>query len=75
MRTPISIFRSRISRRLSSMIDWRVRQAYEAERNIILETNRTMIELSAEMTDRVTSLERAILELRKSLSAGAPADK
>lgn len=57
------------------MIDWRVRQAYEAERNIILETNRTMIELSAEMTDRVTSLERAVLELRKSLSAGAPADK
>jgi hypothetical protein len=51
------------------MIDWRVRKAFEDERVVILDTNKTVIEISTLLSDRIVALEASILQLRRDLDA------
>jgi hypothetical protein len=51
------------------MIDWRVRKAFEDERVVILDTNKTVIEISTLLSDRIVALEASILQLRRELDA------
>jgi hypothetical protein len=51
------------------MIDWRVRKAFEDERTVILDTNRTVGEISSHLSDRIAVLENSLLQLRQQVAA------
>jgi hypothetical protein len=51
------------------MIDWRVRQAFEDERTIILDTNKTVGEISSVLSDKVAVLEASLIDLRRQVEA------
>jgi hypothetical protein len=46
-----------------------VRKAFEDERVVILDTNKTVIEISTLLSDRIVALEASILQLRRELDA------
>jgi hypothetical protein len=66
---PLGGVRRRISSRLSRMIDWRVRQAFEDERSIILDTNKTVGEISSQLSDRISVLENSLMALQQQVDA------
>ena len=51
------------------MIDWRVRQAFEDERTIILDTNKTVGEISSVLADKISVLEASLIDLRRQVEA------
>lgn len=51
------------------MIDWRVRQAFEDERSIILDTNKTVGEISSQLSDRISVLENSLMALQQQVDA------
>ena len=69
MRGPIDFIRRKVSQRLRTMIDWRVRKAFEDERTIILDTNKTVGEISSVLSDRVAVLEASLIDLRQQVEA------
>lgn len=69
MSGPFGSIRRRLARRLSVMIDWRVRQAFEDERTIILDTNKTVAEISSVLSDKVAVLEASVLKLHQQIEA------
>lgn len=69
MKGPIGAVRRRVAQRLSAMIDWRVRKAFEDERTVILDTNRTVGEISSHLSDRIAVLENSLLQLRQQVAA------
>lgn len=69
MSGPFGSIRRRLARRLSVMIDWRVRQAFEDERTIILDTNKTVGEISSVLSDKVAVLEASVLKLHQQIEA------
>lgn len=69
MSGPFGSIRRRLARRLSVMIDWRVRQAFEDERTIILDTNKTVGEISSVLADKVAVLEASLIDLRRQVEA------
>lgn len=69
MMGPLASIRRRFSHRLSVMIDWRVRKAFEDERTIILDTNKTVVEISIALTDRIAVLETSLMDLRKEVDS------
>lgn len=69
MSGPFGSIRRRLAQRLSVMIDWRVRQAFEDERTIILDTNKTVGEISSVLSDKVAVLEASLIDLRRQVEA------
>lgn len=69
LRGPIDFIRRKVSQRLRTMIDWRVRKAFEDERTIILDTNKTVGEISSVLSDRIAVLEASLIDLRQQVEA------
>jgi hypothetical protein len=62
---PLSTFK----RRLSAAIDWRVRQEFEAERELMMEINDSLTTLNVAYTDKIAALEKLVESLDRRLTA------
>ena len=60
---------STLKRRLSAAIDWRVRQEFEAERELMMEINDSLTTLNAAYTDKISALEKLVENLDRRLTA------
>ena len=62
---PLSLFK----RRLSAAIDWRVRQEFEVERELMMEINDSLTTLNVAYTDKIATLEKLVESLDRRLTA------
>ena len=60
---------SKLKGRLSAAIDWRVRQAFEAERDLMMEINDSLTTLNVAYTDKIAALEKLVEDLDRRLAA------
>lgn len=60
---------SKIKGRLSSAIDWRVRQAFEDERELIMEISDSVTSLNLAYVDKISALEKLVENLDRRLTA------
>jgi len=60
---------STLKRRLSAAIDWRVRQEFEAERELMMEINDSLTTLNVAYTDKIAALEKLVESLDRRLAA------
>jgi hypothetical protein len=60
---------SKLKGRLSAAIDWRVRQAFEAERDLMMEINDSLTTLNVAYTDKIAALEKLVDDLDRRLAA------
>jgi dynactin complex subunit len=60
---------STLKRRLSAAIDWRVRQEFEAERELMMEINDSLTTLNTAYTDKISALEKLVESLDRRLTA------
>jgi hypothetical protein len=60
---------SKLKGRLSAAIDWRVRQAFEAERELMMEINDSLTTLNVAYTDKIAALEKLVEDLDRRLAA------
>jgi len=60
---------SKLKGRLSAAIDWRVRQAFEAERELMMEINDSLTTLNVAYTDKIAALEKLVDDLDRRLAA------
>ena len=51
---------SKLKSRLSSAIDWRVRQEFETERDVMMSINDALTELNIVYADKISALERLV---------------
>lgn len=58
---------TRLKGRLSSVIDWRVREAYQDERRIVADIAESMSRYSASFTDQINELNRKVEQLESRL--------
>ena len=58
---------SKLKNRLSSAIDWRVRQEFETEREIILGMSESMTDVSVSYADQITALTKLMEDLDRRL--------
>jgi hypothetical protein len=54
---------SKLKGRLSSAIDWRVRQEFETERDVMMGITETMTTLNIAYADKISAMERLIEDL------------
>ena len=54
---------SKLKRRLSAAIDWRVRQAFEAERELTMGINEAVTELNIAYADKMAAVEKLVEDL------------
>ena len=54
---------SKLKGRLSAAIDWRVRQAFEAERELTMGINEAVTELNIAYADKMAALEKLVEDL------------
>lgn len=54
---------SKLKIRLSSAIDWRVRQEFETERDVMMSINAAVTELNVAYADKIAVLERLVEDL------------
>lgn len=54
---------SKLKGRLSAAIDWRVRQAFEAERELTMGINEAVTELNIAYTDKMAAVEKLVEDL------------
>lgn len=54
---------SKLKIRLSSAIDWRVRQEFETERDVMMSINAAVTELNVAYADKIAALERLVEDL------------
>lgn len=57
-----------LKHRLSAAIHWRVTQEFEKERTLIRSTNKSMVQASAQLSDQVAALARAVDALEKRIA-------
>ena len=62
---PLSI----LKRRLSAAIDWRVRQEFESERELMMEINDSLTSLNVAYADKISALEKLVENLDRRLTA------
>jgi len=60
---------SKLKRRLSAAIDWRVREEFETERELMMEINDSVTALNVAYTDRIAALEKLVENLDRRLTA------
>jgi len=60
---------SKLKRRLSAAIDWRVREEFETERELMMEINDSVTALNVAYTDRIATLEKLVENLDRRLTA------
>ena len=54
---------SKLKGRLSSAIDWRVRQEFETEREVMMSINEAVMELNVAYAEKISALERLVEDL------------
>ena len=54
---------SKLKGRLSAAIDWRVRQAFEAERELTMGINKAVTELNIAYADKMAAVEKLVEDL------------
>ena len=54
---------SKLKGRLSAAIDWRVRQAFEAERELTMGINEAVTELNIAYADKMAAIEKLVEDL------------
>ena len=54
---------SKLKRRLSSAIDWRVRQAFETERELTMGISEAITELNTAYADKLAAVEKLVEDL------------
>ena len=54
---------SKLKGRLSAAIDWRVRQAFEAERELTMGINEAVTELNIAYADKMAAVEKLVEDL------------
>jgi len=60
---------SKLKRRLSAAIDWRVREEFETERELMMEINDSVTTLNVAYTDKIAALEKLVENLDRRLTA------
>lgn len=60
---------SKLKRRLSAAIDWRVRTEFETERELMMEINDSLTSLNVAYTDKIAALEKLVESLDRRLTA------
>ena len=60
---------SKLKRRLSAAIDWRVRTEFETERELMMEINDSLTSLNVAYTDKISALEKLVENLDRRLTA------
>ena len=60
---------STLKRRLSAAIDWRVREEFESERELMMEINDSLTTLNVAYTDKIAALEKLEESLDRRLTA------
>jgi dynactin complex subunit len=60
---------SKLKRRLSAAIDWRVRAEFETERELMMEINDSLTTLNVAYTDKIAALEKLVENLDRRLTA------
>ena len=54
---------SKLKRRLSAAIDWRVRQSFETERELMMGIDEAVTELNVIYADKLSALEKLVEDL------------
>jgi len=54
---------SKLKGRLSAAIDWRVRQAFETERDLMMNIDESVTELNIAYADKMAALEKLVEDL------------
>ena len=54
---------SKLKRRLSAAIDWRVRQSFETERELMMGIDEAVTELNVIYADKLSALEKLVVDL------------
>ena len=60
---------SKLKRRLSAAIDWRVRTEFETERELMMEINDSLTSLNVAYADKISALEKLVENLDRRLTA------
>ena len=60
---------SKLKRRLSAAIDWRVRTEFETERELMMEINDSLASLNVAYADKISALEKLVENLDRRLTA------
>lgn len=60
---------SKLKRRLSAAIDWRVRTEFETERELMMEINDSLTSLNVAYSDKISALEKLVENLDRRLTA------
>lgn len=60
---------STLKRRLSAAIDWRVREEFETERELMMEINDSLTSLNVAYADKISALEKLVENLDRRLTA------
>ena len=60
---------SKLKGRLSAAIDWRVREEFEIERELMMEINDSVTTLNVAYTDKIAALEKLVENLDRRLTA------
>lgn len=60
---------SKLKRRLSAAIDWRVREEFETERELMMEINDSLTTLNVAYVDKISALEKLVENLDRRLTA------
>lgn len=60
---------SKLKRRLSAAIDWRVRTEFETERELMMEINYSLTSLNVAYADKISALEKLVENLDRRLTA------
>ena len=60
---------SKLKRRLSAAIDWRVREEFETERELMMEINDSVTTMNVAYTDKIAALEKLVESLDRRLAA------
>jgi hypothetical protein len=56
---------SKIKGRLSSAIDWRVRQEFETERDVMMGISETVTTMNIAYADKISAMERLVEDLHR----------
>ena len=60
---------STLKRRLSAAIDWRVREEFETERELMMQINDSLASLNVAYADKISALEKLVENLDRRLTA------
>ena len=59
---------SKLKRRLSAAIDWRVRTEFETERELMMEINDSLTSLNVAYADKISAMEKLVENLDRRLA-------